>query len=92
MKICAYVVIGITVLFLLLILSSRNRINIAVEVIKQASAALAQMKSLVFFPLIPLIITVGYISFWIVVALYIYSVANKVWFLFFNVDIHFFNI
>lgn len=72
------IAIVFTVLFSLVVFSLRKRIQIAVEVVKEASQALGDMKSMILFPLIPLVVALAYVAAWIVVALYIYSVASTV--------------
>jgi hypothetical protein len=47
-------------------------------VVEVAGAALDDMKSLLFFPLIPFVIAIGYFAWWVFVALYLYSVADPI--------------
>jgi solute carrier family 44 (choline transporter-like protein), member 2/4/5 len=76
-KISAYISIGFSVTLAVVVFTLRNRIRVAVEVIKEASRAISKMTSLVLFPIIPFVLTIAYIFFWGVVALYLYSVADK---------------
>ncbi len=64
MYIAGYTVLGITVAFLLIVVSMRDRIRIAVEVVKEASRALSAMPALVLWPALPLVLTLGYCAFW----------------------------
>lgn len=68
--------IGASALFLLIVISLRSRIQIAIEVVKEASRALTQMSSMLVFPIIPLALALGYFVFWIIIALYLYSIAT----------------
>jgi len=72
----AYTVGALTLVFTVVIIGMRTRIKIAIEVIKEASRAMGKMPSLVLFPIFPLIFAIGYFTFWIIMALYLYSVAN----------------
>ncbi|MES1911260.1 MAG: hypothetical protein MHM6MM_003719 [Cercozoa sp. M6MM] len=73
-QICGGVLAVITVIFFLAMLLLRKRIAIAIEVVKEASRAVGDMKSLVFFPLVPLVVGVGFCAIWLYVAVSIYSV------------------
>jgi len=68
-------VIG-TMLFLCIVFFLRKRILIAIEVIKEASRALNALPGIIFFPLLPFAIGVGFIFWWIVITLYIFSVTE----------------
>jgi len=71
-----YVFIALTSLFVLVILGLSSRIEMAVEVVKEGSRAINDMKSIIFFPIIPLLMAAGYMCYWIYGALYIFSVST----------------
>ena len=64
----------LTTIFVLVIIALRNRIRIAIEVVKEANRCVHDMWSLVIFPLLPMFFGLGYIVFWVVVAVYIFAV------------------
>lgn len=66
----------LSAVFVLIILVLRKQINIAAEVIAQSASAIADMKAIPFFPLFPLFLGLCYFAFWIVGALYIFSVSD----------------
>lgn len=70
----SFILIVAMVIFICIIIFLRNRIRIAVQVVKEASAAISDIKSLVVFPTLPLVIGIGYFAFWIWGALLIFSV------------------
>lgn len=69
---------GSTALFLLVVCALWTRIKIAIEVAKEAGRAIDDMKCIVCFPIIPFFIGGGYVVFWIALAMYIFSVSNKI--------------
>lgn len=75
-EIAAGVLLGIGFLWLCVIFFLRKQIAIAVEVVKEASTALMDMKALLLFPLYPVIIGVGYIVLWVYIGLYTWSVTT----------------
>lgn len=76
MQYTAYVLLAITALFTIMIFALRKRIYIAVAVIVEASKALSSTKSMIFFPIIPLISFLTFLAGWLVVALYMCSVGS----------------
>lgn len=72
----AYTTWAITFIFACVCYFLRDRIAIAVEVVKEGSKAIQDMKSMVFFPIGPLLFTVGYMAFWIFVTLMLFSVGE----------------
>jgi len=71
------VVIICTVLFILLVFFLRKRIAIAIAVVEEAAAALSDIKTLVFFPLIPLVMGGAFFVWWIFVSLYIFRCGGR---------------
>lgn len=53
-----------------------NALQVAVACIKVASQAVSTMPSLFFFPILPFIMTVCLIVYWVVVAGYLYSAGT----------------
>lgn len=72
----AYVVWAIFGIIFLILFFLRNRIKIAVEVIKESADAVGDMKFLVFFPILPLIAVVAYLVLWVYMALTVASVRT----------------
>jgi len=69
-------VVLFAILFLIMIFL-RKRINIAIELIKEASKAVASIMSSLFFPIIPFIMEVAVISLFCVVAAYLASTGRQ---------------
>ena len=78
MFIFGVIMLILTLIFSLIVYSIRVQIAISIEVVREASKAIAHIPSLYLFPILPFLGTMGYITFWVIVALYIYSVANLV--------------
>ena len=76
MRYTAYVILGLTAVFILVLLAIRKRIKIAIQVIKEASRALSAVRSMILLPLLPLVLFVGFAVGWAVMALYMYSVGS----------------
>ena len=75
MRYTAYVLLALTVLFVLVLIAIRRRITLAIQVIKEASRALSAVRSMIMLPLLPLVLFVGFAVGWAVMALYMYSVG-----------------
>jgi len=65
-----------TTIFFLIIIFARKRIKIAIEVIKSASRALADMPFMVLFPVPVIIIFAGFFFAWAYAAIYIFSAGE----------------
>jgi hypothetical protein len=74
--ISSYVIWALTGVFLLVLLFLRKRINIAVEVIKEASRAFVDQLTLIAYPIVPLIFLVTYVVAWLGAFVVIYSVEG----------------
>ena len=72
----SYIVFALTGIFFLIILFARNRIRIAIQVIKSAGRSIGDMPMMVFFPLIPLLIIIGFFFAWVYAAIYIFSAGE----------------
>jgi len=53
----------------------RQRIRIAIEIVKEAARAIDEVPAMVFFSLGPLFLALAFVVAWIIVALYIFSVS-----------------
>lgn len=73
-----YTLIGFSALLILITLAIRKRINIAIQTIKQSSKTLQSIKSLVLFPMVPLLLGIMFIIAWVVASLYLYSVGEMI--------------
>jgi solute carrier family 44 (choline transporter-like protein), member 2/4/5 len=67
-----------TVLFILAVIVMRDRIRIAIAVVKDAALALEDMRILICFPIGPIFMGMAFIVWWISVALWIFSVGTDV--------------
>lgn len=74
----AYAVIICTSIFSLVILCLRTQIRLAVSVVKEAAKVMNYVPSLIVFPIVPIILTTGYIAVWLYIAVFIYSVGTDV--------------
>lgn len=68
----------ITGIFTAVILYLRKRISLAITVVKESGAVLGDICALVLFPVVPILLAIGYLSFWLYVALYLYSVGHNI--------------
>lgn len=73
----SYVIFGITFIFFVMIIFARNRIRIAIQVIKSAGRAIGDMPLMVFFPIWPLLATVGFFFAWVFGSIYIFSAGES---------------
>ena len=75
----AFLIISGTALLIVLLLLCwlRTRISIAIELIEEASIAVGDMMSTLFFPLIPFVIEVIYVCWFILVATFLASSNEK---------------
>jgi choline transporter-like protein 2/4/5 len=64
----------VTAIFLCVIIALRERIRIAIEVVKEANRCVHDIWALIVFPLLPMLLGLGYIVFWVVVTVYIFAV------------------
>jgi hypothetical protein len=64
----------LTLIFVLVIIALRDRIRIAIEVVKEANRCVHDIWALIIFPLLPMLVGLGYIVFWVVVTIYIFAV------------------
>ena len=63
-----------TAIFVIVVIAMRERIRLAIEIVKEANRCVHDIWSLIIFPLFPMIAGLGYIAFWIVVTVYIFAV------------------
>ena len=75
-QVSGYLFIAATAVFVLVILGLSSQITTAIEVVKEGSRAINDMKLIIFTPLIPMICACGYFVYWIYGALYIFSVSD----------------
>lgn len=76
LEIGAYVIWGLMAIYLLVMFSLRTQIKIAVEVTKQAGAAVVDMPFLTLFPALPALIAIGYFFFWTGITAHVFSVTT----------------
>lgn len=73
-----YTCIVLAILAVILVIALRKQINIAAEIIAESASAIDDMKSIPFFPLLPMAVGLMYFAYWITGALYIFSVSDPV--------------
>ena len=73
----SYAIWGITGIFFVIIIFARNRIRIAIQVIKSAGRAIGDMPMMVFFPIWPLLATIGFFFAWVFGTIYIFSAGKS---------------
>ncbi|XP_041370710.1 choline transporter-like protein 2 [Gigantopelta aegis] len=66
----------VLLILLLILLCLCMRIRIAIELIKEGSRAIGNMFSTLFWPLIPFILELGFITYWIASAVYVASMSD----------------
>lgn len=77
MLIAGYAAGGVTFVFFCVVVFLRKRIQIAIQVVKEASHAIRDMPGMQFFPFIPAIFAAVYVGYWVVEALFIFSVQTS---------------
>jgi choline transporter-like protein 2/4/5 len=75
-KIAGGVLIGVDVIAVCVIIFLRERINLAIAVVKDSGRVLQDMPALALFPIWPIIVGCGYLAFWLYVMLTLYSVGT----------------
>eukprot|EP01083_Nonionella_stella_P002563 7356_1 len=69
----AYIICALTTVFVLIIIFARNRIRIAIEVIKSAGRSIGDMPMMVFFPIGPIFAMMIFFFAWVYASIYIFS-------------------
>jgi len=72
----AYVVWVATGIFLLVSFFLREQLKIAIEVVKEGARAVGDMKTIIFFPILPLLMAVAYLAAWVVGLTYCLSISE----------------
>lgn len=73
----SYGIFGFTAIFLLITIFARNRILIAIQVIKSAGRSIGDMPMMVFFPLGPLLVIISFFFAWVFASIYIFSAGEE---------------
>jgi hypothetical protein len=76
LKYSAYAAFAVAIIFLLVVFFLRITIQTAVELVKEASRAIGDMKTVIFFPVVPFLGVVAYFAVWTVAGLHIFSVSE----------------
>jgi len=76
LKYGGYISGGVTAVFFLAILALRTEISIAIAVVKESAKVMNDIKCLVLFPLLPLLVALAYVAGWIFLAALMYSVGT----------------
>jgi len=71
------VVLILDIIFVITMCCIRKRIELAVELVGEASRALTQLAWLIFFPIVHLVLMIGFFVFWIIVLMFIFSVNQE---------------
>jgi len=72
----SYGIFGFTAIFFFLMIFLRNRILVAIQVIKSAGRSIGDMPMMVFFPIFPLLSIIGFFFAWVYVAIWIFSAGT----------------
>lgn len=72
------VILVATAIFLMILCFLRKQLQIALEIVKEASKAISDLKSLIIFPIFPALAAVGYFVLIAYVALNLFSVFSNV--------------
>ena len=75
-QIIGYIVWAISVILLFLILALRKRIQLALGIVREAAKAIADMPSLIFFPVLQCMGFVGYTIVWFLYGIYLASIGE----------------
>lgn len=71
-----YAFYGLAFIYLCVIIYLRNRINLAISIIKEASTAVEHMPAMIFLPLFFVVALLCIFVYWIAVALYLMSIFS----------------
>jgi len=74
---CGAVVAFVVLAMLLALWFIRKRIATAIQMLDEASTAVRDMKTTLVFPAVYSLVGIGYLAFWVLVLLYIYSVQTE---------------
>eukprot|EP01084_Bolivina_argentea_P003628 6820_1 len=74
----SYGIFALITIFLFIIIFARNRIRIAIQVIKSAGRSIGDMPMMVFFPLGPICFMIGFFFLWIYSTIFIFSAGNEI--------------
>eukprot|EP01105_Mastigella_eilhardi_P017562 TRINITY_DN4036_c0_g3_i3.p1 TRINITY_DN4036_c0_g3~~TRINITY_DN4036_c0_g3_i3.p1 ORF type:complete len:497 (+),score=119.54 TRINITY_DN4036_c0_g3_i3:104-1492(+) len=74
-RIVSYVMVGVDFVMIVVIIFLRNRIRLAVQIIKEASKALARMPLLTWFPFLTFAAQLVLYAYWLVVSMYLATAA-----------------
>eukprot|EP00033_Pygsuia_biforma_P000840 GCRY01000978.1.p1 GENE.GCRY01000978.1~~GCRY01000978.1.p1 ORF type:complete len:697 (+),score=211.66 GCRY01000978.1:143-2233(+) len=74
-----YVSLGLTILFFLVIVAMRRRIQLAIEIIEEASKAMVAMPLIIFFPIVIFLILLAFFVYWLTVALFLATAGEIVY-------------
>jgi choline transporter-like protein 2/4/5 len=75
-EVMAYVLIGLTAIYLCLLCYLHRRINLAIALLREASRALAKMKTMILVPIVFFLVLLVFLSYWVVAAAYIMANAK----------------
>jgi len=75
-QIAGGVIGGLTILFLIVVICLRDRIAIAIEVIKSAGRAMADVPMIVLTPFFPQLCAITFVMVWILATAHMFSMAN----------------
>lgn len=75
-RILGYVMLGITSIYLLLVITMQRKIRLAVAVLREATKCVAAMPSILFFPLGTVVVSIGVTGYCVYVALLIASAGE----------------
>ncbi|KAL3320350.1 hypothetical protein Ciccas_000962 [Cichlidogyrus casuarinus] len=67
----------LALIVLIIVIFLRNRIRLAIAIIREASKAITCIMSSLFFPLIPFILVLGTVALWMAVVLYLASTGTR---------------
>jgi hypothetical protein len=70
-------VICASILFVIVILVLRKKIDIAIEIVVEAGHAIVDMPWMIAFPIVPGLLGLAYIMFWVFLCVFIFSVTNE---------------
>jgi len=74
MKWVGVIIIILDLIFIITMCCLRKRIELACELVGEAGRALAEIPTLIIFPVFELILQVAYFAFWVIISMYIFSI------------------
>lgn len=75
-RVVGWIAVALTAIFIIVVFFLRKRIALSLHVIGAAACALDQIKTLLVYPILPFLWVAGWMVYWVVTALFLFSVKE----------------